>query len=291
MHIELRDRTVFVGNGGRAKEGAADWRGGGTPRLLLWHGAGMDRTVWVLLARYFARHGVDVIVPDLPGHGASGGEPLPDIESMADWGIELIEALCERHGLGDGPLLVAGHSMGSLLALELAGRLARRDEPPAALWLLGSNYPMNVTPVLLEAARLDSPVAIDIIATYGHAYASRLGHNDVAGISVHNMARALLRRADPGVLHTDLEACRRYEGGERAAAGLQGCPVQLIVGDEDRMTPPRAAQALAGLTGADVHRIVDCGHMMMSEQPERVLATMRSLLATALRSVPERVPA
>jgi|GEM_PF-10982 len=285
MRTRLRDHDVFVGNGG-----VSGWRGGDAPRLVLWHGAGMDRTVWVLLARYFARHGVDVIAPDLPAHGGSRGEPLGSIEAMAQWGAELIDSLAREPGAGDGPLILAGHSMGSLLALELSARLSERGTPPAALWLLGSAYPMSVAAPLLAAAERNSPVAADIIITFGHAYASRLGHNDVAGISVHNLARALLRRAAPGVLHRDLQACHDYAGGERAAESLHDCAVHLLVGDEDRMTPARGSAALATLLGARTHRIAGSGHMMMNEQPERVLATLRGLLAEVRQDVSAGAP-
>ena len=49
------------------------------PDVVLVHGAGMDRTVWTLQARYLAHHGRNVLALDLPGHGRSGGAPLASI--------------------------------------------------------------------------------------------------------------------------------------------------------------------------------------------------------------------
>src|SRR5689334_15058853 len=100
---------IFVGTGGRAFSPSL-------PTVLLLHGAGLDHTVWVLLARWFAHHGCSVMAPDLPSHGRSGGELLGSIEAMADW----TAALIERSGAGKAALI--GHSMGSLVALETAAR-------------------------------------------------------------------------------------------------------------------------------------------------------------------------
>ncbi len=86
MNIELDGNAVFVGRGG------VDWQAG-LPTLFMQHGAGMNRTVWVLLGRYFARHGYNVVLADLPGHGNSAGAPLPSIEANAEWLWRLLEAL------------------------------------------------------------------------------------------------------------------------------------------------------------------------------------------------------
>ena len=41
--------------------------------IIFIHGAGMDRTVWSMQARFFAHHGFTVVNLDLPGHGKSEG--------------------------------------------------------------------------------------------------------------------------------------------------------------------------------------------------------------------------
>ena len=59
--------------------------------IVFLHGAGMDHTVWTMYARHFARHDNNVIAVDLPSHGRSGGEPIPTIDAMADWIVELLD--------------------------------------------------------------------------------------------------------------------------------------------------------------------------------------------------------
>lgn len=87
--------------------------GAGAPVLLL-HGVGLRAEVWEpQIAALSQTH--RVIAADLPGHGdsdtLSGSPALPDYVA---WAAALIQAL------GVGPVAVAGHSMGSLIALGLA---------------------------------------------------------------------------------------------------------------------------------------------------------------------------
>jgi len=268
---EIDGHVVFVGTG------HVDWRED-QPTLLLLHGAGMDRTVWVLLARYFARHGYNVVAPDFPAHGGSDGEVLGDIDSQADWVWRLIDTLRVGGGDGETPvlpegaLIAAGHSMGALAALAMAGQ---RTAQVARLVLLGVGYPMGVGQALLDAALANERAAVDMITIFGHAHASRLGRNTVAGISVVNNAAALLEQAAPGVLHADLAACNAWQGGEQAVASFGQGRTSIIVGQEDRMTPRRATMNLLEPLGARLDVLDDCGHMVMSEQPETVLQAMK----------------
>ena len=53
--------------------------------IIFIHGAGMDRTVWSMQARFFAHHGFTVVNLDLPGHGKSEGPACATIEEYSDW--------------------------------------------------------------------------------------------------------------------------------------------------------------------------------------------------------------
>src|SRR3954471_19174796 len=113
MEIVVNGAKVFAGTGGRPFNPKL-------PLALFLHGAGMDHTVWALLARWFAHHGCGVLAPDLPGHGRSDGAPLTSIAAMAQWAVALLDAA------GAGTVRVVGHSMGTLIAVELAARIPER---------------------------------------------------------------------------------------------------------------------------------------------------------------------
>lgn len=268
MKTTLDGNTVFVGQGG------VDWQAG-RRTLVLQHGAGMDRTVWVLLARYFARHGFNLVCADLPGHGASTGDALPTVEAQAAFLWQLLDHLQTSHGLPQGPVILGGHSMGALIAVEAAGQQPERTEQ---LLLFGSGYPMPVAQPLLDAAEANQQSAIDMITIYSHCLRSQLGHNAVAGISVQNSAMALLERAAPGVLHADLAACNAYKGLEEAANAIGAGKTTLLVGDADRMTPMKMSRNLVERLGGALVVLNNCGHMVMSEQPEQTLQAVRRVL-------------
>ncbi|ASJ75972.1 alpha/beta fold hydrolase [Granulosicoccus antarcticus] len=268
MKVQLDGETVFVGQGG------VEWLQN-RRTLLLQHGAGMDRTVWVLLARYFARHGFNVVTPDLPGHGASGGEALSSIDAQASFIWRLLDHLQAEHGLPDTPVILGGHSMGSLVVAEAAGQRADKVEH---LLLVGAGYPMPVAQPLLDAANANQQSAVDMIAIYSHCHESQLGHNPVAGISAFNSAKALLERCAPGVLHADLFACNAYAGLDQVASVFPKGKTTVVVGDADRMTPMRMSRNLVDGLGAELIVLDTCGHMIMSEQPEQTLQAIKHAL-------------
>ena len=104
------------------------------PAILLIHGAGHDRGVWQAVAAGLAAAGRRVIVPDLPGHGDSEGEANGTVDAMAAWVLAFADALgLERFEL-------AGHSMGSLIALAAAAAAPARI---VRLHLLGSLAPQR----------------------------------------------------------------------------------------------------------------------------------------------------
>ncbi len=229
------------------------------PTVALVHGAGMDHTVWTLFTRYFARNGCNVLAFDLPGHGRTPGPVLPTIEATAAW---MLGALDE---LGVGEVALGGHSMGSLIALAAAAEGGARVR---RLALLGFSYPMQVGAPLLEAAARNEQAAIDMLMIWGHDFGAHLGGNRMPGISIVTPIKRLVERAAPGVLHNDLHACHVYEGGE-AAARRVACPVTLILGDRDRMTPTRGARDfMRNFECASLTLIRECGHGMMEERPE-----------------------
>ena len=254
MEFELNNHVVFAATG---REDLVP----GLPNIVFIHGAGLDHTVWTLFNRYYARNGYNSIAVDLPGRGRSGGAPLPSIEENARWLLDFIRAL----NLEQAALV--GHSMGSLVALEAAYQAQAAVE---RLVLLGAAVPMPVADPLLHAARANDHGAVDMIMLYSHAYASQLGGNPVAGINILNSNMRLLERGLENVLYADLKACHEYDNGLVAARGAD-TPVTLILGEEDRMTPPpQATDLINALDNANVEILPECGHMMLSEQPEAV---------------------
>jgi len=57
------------------------------------------------------------------------------------------------------------------------------------------------------------------------------------------------------------------------------CPTLVLVGDADQLTPPERAQEIAaGVRGAELVIVPECGHLSTLERPELVTRALRSWL-------------
>ncbi|MFA7503305.1 MAG: alpha/beta hydrolase [Burkholderiaceae bacterium] len=268
MWIDNPGRKLYAYTGGRAFDATQ-------PTVVFVHGAQHDHSVWILQTRFFAHHGKSVLALDLPGHGRSEGPLDTSVEAMAD------SVLAAMTAAGVERAAIVGHSMGSLIALECAARAPARVDRIA---LLGAAYPMKVSEALLEAAANDEPRAMDMINRWSHSGINFRPGSPAPGFSVYWQNRRLMARQAPGTLLSDFRACDGYEGGTAAAAAVK-CPVLFVVGGRDMMTPPKAAAALAGAiaaapAGIEPERVLipGCGHALMSEKPDEVLAALRDFL-------------
>jgi pimeloyl-ACP methyl ester carboxylesterase len=256
MIHDVQGAPAYAYSGGKAFDAQQ-------PTIVFLHGAQNDHSVWALQSRYFAHHGWNVLAPDLPGHGRSGGAALTSVEAMADWLLALLDAA------GACDALLVGHSMGSLIAMEAAFRAPGRVR---GLALLGTTWPMKVSDTLLAASKDALETAIDMVNIWSHS--TPRSSSTAPGFSVTGMSRRLMQRLaqqNPAQLfHTDFSACNAYGNGGAAAAAI-ACPTLFVLGARDVMTPPRSAQALTAAVKHGRIVTVDAGHAMMAEQPDAVL--------------------
>lgn len=261
MHLDVNGRSVYAYTG--TKPLLPSQR-----TVLFIHGAANDHSVWALQSRYFAYHGFNVLAVDLPGHGRSAGPALPSVPEMAAWAIGVLDAAeAQRASL-------VGHSMGSLISLEAAARHHDRVEKLA---LVGTAFPMKVSNALLSTAQARDHAALEMINVWSHSATGQTGGNRVPGQWIMGGSIRLLERT-AAPLYNDFNACDQYADGVTSAAKVT-CPVLLISGTRDLMTPPRAAKALTEkLAQAKVVTLEGAGHDLMSEQPDGVLDALIAFL-------------
>jgi pimeloyl-ACP methyl ester carboxylesterase len=263
MELRVDGKRVYAATGGRDFDPSL-------PTLVFLHGAAGDHTAWALQTRWFAYHGRAVLAVDLPGNGRSEGPMPASVGAAADWVRHLLDAA----GITQAALV--GHSLGGLIALEAA---ARSPERVWALGLLGVAVPMAVNDEFLHLAEAGDHKAIELMMDWAHARKSQIGGHRMPGMWLMGSDERLVEQAHAGALYRGLKLCRDYAGesGYAAAAKVR-CPVLLLLGERDLMTPLKSGRALAAkFPSAEVVVLPECGHMMMGERPDETLDALREL--------------
>ena len=267
MYLTVNGARTFCYTGGKPLAAAK-------PTVVFIHGVLNDHSVWILQSRWFANHGWNVLAVDLPGHCKSAGAPPASVEEAAQFVIALLDAA------GVQKAALVGHSFGSLIALETA---ARAPERITQLAMVGTAYPMKVSPALLEASLNEPQRAIAMVNTFSHSLLAPPPSSLGPGTWLYGSSRALMRRVlasnrEANVFHIGFKACNDYANGVQAAARVS-CPALLVLGKRDVMTPPRATRELAAaLRDVRSVEISGSGHALMAEKPDEVLDALASFL-------------
>lgn len=224
--------------------------------LLLLPGLLCDERLWRDQARDLADL-ADIAVPDLT---------LDD--SVAGMAARVLAQAPERFAL-------AGLSMGGYVAFEILRQQPARvrklalfdtsaapDSPlramqrRAGLRLLERGRFAGVTqqllPTLVHARHVDGPVGAQV-----RAMAQRVGAQ-----AYRRQQTAILQRPDSRPLLAGIDV-----------------PTLVAVGEDDRLTPPAAAEEIhRGIAGSVLERIAQCGHLPTMEQPQIASALLRRWL-------------
>ncbi len=270
MYLTVNNAPTYCYTGGKPFDAAK-------PTVVFVHGVLNDHSVWTLQSRSLAHHGFNVLAVDLPGHCRSGGDAPESVEQAADF----VAALLDAAGVQRAALV--GHSWGSLIALEAAARLGPRV---SHLVLVGTAHPMRVSPALLEASQNAPQEAIKLVNVFSRCTLapppSALGPGTwVYGASIALARRVLASNPSVNVFHRGFVACDSYRNGELAIAQIT-CPVLFVLGAQDQMTPPKAAQSLVNAARAAGKAVqvasLPVGHNQMTEAPEQTLAALTGFL-------------
>jgi pimeloyl-ACP methyl ester carboxylesterase len=266
MHLTVNSHATYCYTGGKPFDAAK-------PTVVFIHGVLNDHSVWILQTRYFAHHGWNILAPDLPGHCRSEGGPPASVEEAAAF----ITALLDAAGVQKAALV--GHSFGSLIALQVA---ASTPERVSQLVMVGTAFPMKVSPALLESSLSQPLKAIDMVNVFSHSMLAPPPSALGPGTWLYGGSKALMRRvlhSNRGVnlFHTGFKACDDYRGGDDAMQAVR-CPVLFLLGRNDQMTTPKAAQGLVVKAKDGKVVLIEAGHQLMTEAPDAVLFAMKDFL-------------
>jgi pimeloyl-ACP methyl ester carboxylesterase len=182
------------------------------------------------------------------------------------------------------PAALPGREQLSLAALEAA---ARAPERVSHLVLIGTAYPMKVSPSLLAASLEQTQEAIDRVARYSHSREAVQAAQQARpqAPSPVDLTRTLMQQVQASnpqtpLMHIGFQACNQYLGGEVAMEKVL-CPTLFLLGRQDVMTPPEAVATLQTRAGRGQTALIDSGHALMSDKPDGMMAALRDFLPVA----------
>jgi len=234
------------------------------PALVLLHGLGASRRSFDLVAPLLAAR-FRVIVPDLPGFGASPG-PAAGVEGMAR---AVLEALDED---GVTEFAAAGHSMGGLVATALAElapdrvtRLVLVNSPPtyeSRVAARGANERILRLPLL---GPLAWRTASDKRVRAGMRSAFAPSH-DIPDVFVEDV-----RRTSREAFASSSAAIDAYLRKKPLAVRIGALTQQALVvfGERDGRVDPTSLDWYGPVANATVVTIPEAGHTPVWEAPQR----------------------
>lgn len=246
---------------------AVEDRGGGGTPLLLVHGYPLDRSLWH--AQLDGVRGRRVIAPDLRGSGESDRSPdATTLAAHADDLAALLDAMqVER-------CVFCGLSMGGYIAFEF---LRRHPQRVAALVLMDTRAGADSDEgkagrnAAIVTARDQGAVAI------ADAMAAKLFAADVDPRIQAAVVAQMSRSAVPGIIAA--LGAMRDRSDSSALLGSIDVPTLVVVGAEDRLTPPDAAREMAdAIAGAELVVIDGAGHLPPVERPAETTAALQHFL-------------
>ncbi len=257
LYYELHDFTV-------------PWTAGPAPVTFI-HGLGGDHSMWVHQVPAFCARFPTISI-DLRGHGES---TRPDGDfSVADMALDVVRLL---RALGVERAHLVGLSLGGMVVQQFA-----------------LDYPLATASLVLADTFCGTPAGFENVM---HEALRFIEENDMATVAQARITNAFSNSVDPVVRDYLIDRVARndkvaYVRAARAGFGFSVCdrlgeisaPTLVVVGDQDRVTPPALSEDIATrIPNARLVRVAGAGHISNMERPQEFNRTVLDFL-TQLRS-------
>lgn len=234
----------------------------GAVRLFLFPFAGGNATAFLPWQALLGPD-VELRVAQLPGHGARLFEPpAVDLDPLVD---ELAGAVAE---LADRPFLFYGHSLGALVAFEVARRLRRTGSPePVSLWVSGAEGPQT-RHIKRELHQLEQAELIEALREYNGTAPEMLDDQE------------LMELVLPGI-RADFALNERYVYRPEPPLNL---PIHVLLGESDEFVVlERAAGWARESSWPASERRFEGDHFFLNPQAETIAGLIAEDAAGAVR--------
>lgn len=245
-------------------------RAGAGPRVVLLHGVGLRAEAWgaqidALSARF------EVIALDMAGHGES--PRLVGDVTLAAFTDLVVEAMRES---ADAPAMVIGHSMGAMIASDLAIRhpaLVRAVVPMNAIF---RRTPEAAAAVRSRAGGLDGVSPPDPSGPMARWFSG-------AATPEAKACRDWLTNVDPAGYRDAYTTFAREDGPPDAGLRALTCPALFFTGADEPNSTPAMSHAMAALAPRGRAEILPgAAHMMPMTHPSEVNRVLTEFLTTCL---------
>lgn len=236
------------------------WAKGQGPALVLIHGVGLRAEAWGAMVPLLTPH-FTVYAVDMPGHGAS---PLDGATRLADYSTrfaQLIEGM-------DGAVAIAGHSMGAMIALDLAITHPKSVRSIAALNAIFERTPDATQAVQARAAALRDSGPNDPTPTLQRWFSTAPSG---AHLAASQACQAWLTTADADGYSNAYSVFARHDGPSRTALSTLDTPALFLTGVGDPNSTPEMSRAMSTLAPQGCANIIpDAAHMAPMTHPHAI---------------------
>lgn len=239
-------------------DGIAAIVAGDGPTVLLLHGVGLRAEAWNRQIDALSSE-FRVIAPDMPGHGESAdARPSMGLHDYTD----ALQVLAE------GPALVVGHSMGAMIALDMAARFPESVQGVAALNAIYKRSAEATAAVRARAASLDGRTIADPQDTLARWFGEAPSPERAA-------CAQWLQNVNPAGYKTAYSVFAHSDGPEEADLGHLSCPALFMTGLREPNSTPHMSHAMAEIAPKGRAVIVeDAAHMMPMTHTSAVNAAL-----------------
>ncbi|WP_341273209.1 alpha/beta hydrolase [Herbihabitans rhizosphaerae] len=231
--------------------------------MVLLHAFPLDSRMWEPVRSALAEH-AQVITPDQRGMGRS---PLGTDAPSPSLDIVAADVLSMLDGLGVERAVFGGCSMGGYVAMEIL-----RAAPERVAGLVLADTRAGTDPVAARENRLAVADRLDaeglgewLVETFLPLVLGRTSREGRPEV-VEAARRMLLEQPAAGAAWAQRAMAGRRDS--TALLGAAGVPVLVVGGEEDVVsTPDMNRELVAGIAGAELRLIPECGHLPSLEAP------------------------
>lgn len=259
--------------------------------IVFVHGFTLAASAFYLQVEHLAgRDDVRCLLMDLRGHGATGEVPFEkcSVGGAADDVARVVEKRCP-----EGEMIIVGHSLGGLIALNLARRYGPQRVRgllliSSAIESLGSKgLPKIITHPFMDKVRQAveaAPEATERLTRDAKDFiASNMGplffNTNTTSYDIVQFHAELVRQTPMSTFIGYFDDLQQHD--ELAAAEvLKEIDGIVLVGERDKVTPVSQSERICELwPRGELRTVKDAGHMLLMEIPEAANNAIDSLVA------------